>query len=185
LQSRFILYVEKGHKIKEYELNGVYSWRTANAEEETMIGDASKKAMKQMGFDVRDKFDRVIAQCRVKEFYILLNKIIKEDYGWDAIYKVYFLNFTDTIRSNTEQFKKQVLEISKEIDDTNSLFVKDIEEQAIKTFAENRDEYNKNIKNYFGELPADIMNKLNDNLLEEGYVHKQKTLSHELVKIKR
>jgi hypothetical protein len=184
LQSRFILHITKGHKIKEMDSKGVYSWRTANDKEETMIVDASQKTMKLMGFEEYEKFNKVVASFRVKEFYMTLNNVIKEDYDWESIYKVYFLGFTESIENSTEQFKKKYFEIADEKDKTNFMFLTDIDKQADRIYHDSLQEYEKNKDGYFGEIPFQEMMKISSKLLPLDYIETQLTLSQELVKLK-
>jgi len=112
-----------------------------------------------------------------KELQALLKaemNLLYEEYGWEQIYKTYFIGFSKQLDKDIRDFIKSNPELRKERRELNTKIVDYLDKNA-------EDIYEKNMAACFGD-----QSKVNKFFkLKDNFVERQKTLSKRLIKTNR
>ena len=179
LEKNYGITKKKGYKIKIKDDDGFY-WKRATEKEEIDINAMKQEALFRMKDEKTGAIPRmstIVLQFRMKEFYKILNVLLKKEYDWDGIYSTYFIGFNEKLEEITERYRKTLPEIIEQKTSLNDKILDFLDNDAKRV-------YNLRQEKYIGE-PSTVRTKKKDEFyLQEDYIDNQEILSSKLIKLK-
>jgi len=184
LGNDFKLYSRYGYKIKKKNGDNYY-WAIANDDDNTKITEAKNIALRSLKKNPDDEKEKIsfrviVMRYQIEQFYQKVNDILYEKYGWEQIYKTYFIGFGENIDINIRELIKTNPILQKERKQLNTKIVNYMDQNAQDVYDKNNEQYEKDMNACFGD--QDKIKKLFK--MKDKYVENQKILSDILLKIR-